>query len=226
MCRNSSDFINLSGSEIQKRAEKHFWKMSGFSKENPPSVYQLEEIQQVSNTAEQNMQVKMLVKKEKQVQILEKGMWLCGKWVEYDIPLHLYAEQIQGLYVFLVTIEHMTKEEGSLLEQLYLQIWQNAYLDAAREWLKEWIGRKEQVFVSQCVAPGFYGIDLQEMHTLYEVMKGGKLGVKVLENGCLYPEKSFMGMYFLLENDLDILGKRCSVCLAQGKNCTYCMDKL
>lgn len=226
MYRNSKHVITLSGSEIRGRAEKHFWKMSGFSKENPPSSYQLEEIQDISDKAEQTMQVKLLIKRENQLQILEKGMWLCEKWIEYNIPLHLYEDQIQGLYTFLITLDNVQKEENSLLEQLYLQIWQNAYLDAAREWLKDWIGQQERCFVSQCVAPGFYGIPLQEISTLYDLIGGRQLGVKMSGDYCLYPEKSFIGMYFLMKKDLYIFGKRCSRCPAQGKNCAYCMDKL
>lgn len=226
MYRNNEKVLCVLEKELRERAEQLFFAMSGFSKENRPSSYQFEEIKEVWQLIREQINVRILVKKVDNYRIEENSMWIETKQIAYNLPIFLYQETVQGLRLFLVAIEDIPMEGKPVIEQLYTQIWQNAYLDAAREWLKEWLAEEEGCFVSQSVAPGFYGIDIEHIKSYAKLLQAEQLDITVTEDGYIIPEKTVVGMYFLLDQDLNIFGKRCKSCLAQGKNCEFCMDKL
>ena len=226
MYRNKEKVLCVSEKNIRQRAEQFFWGMSGFSKDNPPSSYQLEEIKAVWIDIRKQINVHILVKKVDNYRLEEVSMWIEAEQIPYNLPISLYQETVQGIILFLVTIEDISTDGKRVMEQLYTQIWQNAYLDAAREWIKEWVAEKEGCFVSQSVAPGFYGIDVEYVKYFVQLLQGEKVGITVTNEGYMIPEKTVVGMYFLLHEDLNIFGKRCKSCPAQGKNCEFCMDKL
>lgn len=226
MYRNKENVLCVSEKELRERAEQLFWEMSGFSKENLPSSYQLEEIKEVWFEIKEQINVRILVKKVENYRLEEKSMWIETEQIAYDLPISLYQETVQGILLFLVTIEEIPADGKRVIEQLYTQIWQNAYLDAAREWIKEWLEVKESCFISQSVAPGFYGIDVSCMKNFGRLLQADQLGITVTQDCYMIPEKTVVGMYFLLKHDLNIFGKRCKNCLAKGKNCEFCMDKL
>lgn len=226
MCRNKEELLRIPERQLRSRAKEHFLHMSGFSDKNPPSSFQMEEIKEVADFIKNQIDVRIFVKKVDNYSFHEKNMWIEQKKIYYTLPIYRFKEKIHGLVLFFVTEKEIFTEGKRVMEQLYTQIWQNAYLDAAREWLKEWLMEREHCFVSQCVAPGFYGIDVKEVKTFGHLLQSQRFGVTVDENGYIKPEKTVMGMYFLLQHDLNIFGKRCETCLAQGKNCEFCMDKL
>lgn len=228
MCKNKQDLyrIDVSNLLLQERAEKLFWSMSGFSKENPPSPYQKDEVQQMEQKLQKKIKVKVLLQKLHFYRFEEGFMTIEDKTIYYDLPLYLYKDQIIGAYAFLVSEETLANDRQDTLDQLYTHMWQNAYLDAAREWVKEYLSQQTGEYVSSCISPGFYGIDLAHMKTMYQMVDGKSLGVSVREDGLLYPEKSVLGMYLLLKHEIDVFGKQCNHCLAQGKNCEFCVEKI
>ena len=62
MYRNKENVMCVSEKELRERAEQLFWEMSGFSKENLPSSYQLEEIKEVWFEIKEQINVRILVK--------------------------------------------------------------------------------------------------------------------------------------------------------------------
>lgn len=226
MCRNNVISVTIKEDVLRKRAEQLFHFISGFSKENPPTQYQREDIESVWEIVAPKIQIDAYVKSVLEYSFFENYMMLESKQVYYNLPLSEYREQITGVYVFLISQPSIVEDGQNALEQLYTHIWQNAYLDAAREWLKEWIGKKYASFVSQSIAPGFYGIALDEMKLFYNVVDWQNTFVKLRQDGMLEPEKSVLGMYLTLTEDINILGRQCVDCLARGKNCEFCMEKL
>lgn len=228
MCRNKQESYELQipVSILKERAKTLFWNMSGFSVKNPPSEYQKKEVLQLQQALESKIEINALLRKLEPYSFEKQYMTLADGMIYYDLPLHLYKEQIVGIYAFLISEDTLVSDEQDTVDQLYTHIWQNAYLDAAREWVKEYLFQKTGQFVSSCISPGFYGIALSHMKTLYHMVDGEKIGVSVRPDGLLYPEKSVLGIYLLLKNQINILGKRCGSCPAQGKNCEFCMEKI
>lgn len=226
MCRNNGIHMSEREPELRKRAEQLFLRMGGFSKKNQPTQYQWEDIDIVWQFVAERLQIDIFVKPILEYSFCEDYMLLESQQIFYDLPLLEYEEQITGVYAFLVSEQTIVEEEQSALEQLYTHLWQNAYLDAAREWLQEWIGKNHTSFVSQSIAPGFYGIPVKDMRKIYDIMGGQQTGVKLRENEMLSPEKSVLGIYLTLTDDINIFGRQCAHCLARGKNCEFCMEKL
>lgn len=223
MCRSSQFGVEVA--RLEERAKELFWLMSGFSTENLPTVYQEEDFNQVHELVKKKIQINAKLKKIESISCFERYMKVNGRTIYYDLPLKDYIELLQGAYVFLVSEDSLEFEEQNTIEQLYAHIWQNAYLDAAREWMQTWIEEQEDCYVSSGVAPGFYGIELSYMKEFYELIHGEEMGVALREDGMLEPEKSVLGMHFLLKEAVNIFGKRCAECPAMGKNCLFCMNK-
>lgn len=226
MCRNDITCMNVKEATLKSRAEQLFFLMSGFSDANPPTKYQKEDIESVQWDLAQRLQINIYVKPVSEYLFFENYMILDTEQIYYNLPLTEYQNQITGVYVFLISEQTIVNHEQNTLEQLYMHIWQNAYLDAAREWLKDWFGKKYGFFVSQSIAPGFYGIALKDMGKFYNLAGGKQTAVRIREDGMLEPEKSVLGIYLTLTEDINIFGRQCASCLARGKNCEFCMDKL
>lgn len=226
MCRNNPITVTVEEKVLRDRAQQLFFLMGGFSETNPPTQYQREDIEKVWQLVAQKIQIDTFVKPILTYSFSENYMSLETEQIFYNLPLAKYQEQITGAYAFLISQQPIIEKGQNTLEQLYTHIWQNAYLDAAREWLKEWIGKKYHSFVSQSIAPGFYGIALHEMRKFYDIVAGQQTFVRLREDGMLEPEKSVLGMYLTLTEDINIFGRQCASCFARGKNCEFCMDKL
>jgi len=218
--------MTLKEDELRSRAEQLFLLMSGFSKTNPPTKYQREDIESVWQFVAQKIQIDVFLKPVLQYSFSEDYMILESERISYELPLAEYREQITGVYAYVISEQTIAEDGQGTLEQLYTHIWQNAYLDAAREWMKEWIGQKWASFVSQSIAPGFYGIALKEMKKFYNIAGGQQTAVRLAQNDMLQPEKSVLGIHLTLKEDINIFGRQCASCPARGKNCEFCMNKL
>lgn len=216
----------FSEQELAARARELFFLMAGFSEKNQPSVYQKEEIFLVQQTIASKLCIVMEAKKIQQFRFYSRYMMLEGERFDYNIPLQSYEEQISGVYAYFVSSREIDVPEQNVTRQLYADIWQNAYLDAAREASRELLRFHTDRIVSQGIAPGFYGIPVESIQNLFRLLDTEKAGLTIGEGGYLKPEKTVMGVYFILDCDLNIFKRDCSNCFAKGKNCEFCMRKL
>ena len=127
MYRNKETVLCVPEEEIRERAEHYFFVMSGFSKENLPSSYQMEEIKEIGQDIRERINVRILVKKVDNYRLEQQSMWIETEEITYNLPISLYQDTVQGLVLFLVTIEDIPTDSKRVIEQLYTQIWQNAY---------------------------------------------------------------------------------------------------
>ena len=194
MCKNKQDYYELQipASTLKERAKTLFWNMSGFSQKNPPSEYQKKEVLQLQPVLEAKIEINALLRKLEHYSFEKKFMTLEDKTIYYDLPLHLYKEQIVGIYAFLISEDTLVSDKQDTIDQLYTHIWQNAYLDAAREWIKEYLFQKKGQFISSCISPGFYGIELSHMKTLYHMIEGEKLVYPFGQMGCCIQKRAFL----------------------------------
>ena len=98
MYRNKENVLCVSEKELRERAEQLFWEMSGFSKENLPSSYQLEEIKEVWFEIKEQINVRILVKKVENYRLEEKSMWIETEQIAYDLPISLYLFPYKPLF--------------------------------------------------------------------------------------------------------------------------------
>lgn len=118
------------------------------------------------------------------------------------------------------------EETDSILEQYYIEVWQNSLLDSMRDFLHDYIERKESVrrksYVTDSFGPGFYGMEISAVNTLAKIMKGNKAGVKLNDSGNLSPAKSLIGIYLVMNEDIEWQIRDCISCVGNGQGCKFC----
>ena len=113
-----------------------------------------------------------------------------------------------------------------LLTQYYIELWQNALLDAGRNWISEYLTRKEgtrkPVYVTDSFGPGFYGMPITALPKLAELIPMERAGVGVTETGTLLPQKSLVCLYLVLNQPLNFSMQDCSSCIGGKDGCVNC----
>lgn len=141
-------------------------------------------------------------------------------------PKELEAE-VKAIICYGLSIpEWETEEQEDMLEAFYLDCWTTALLDGTREWIKEYL--KESIVqrgekIIGPIGPGFFGMDMTFIPGLLEMIDGKSIGIREFHGG-LYPPKSNLGFYLVIKGETEWMAGDCSSCLAQGKNCMYCMN--
>lgn len=132
---------------------------------------------------------------------------------------------IKGGYIYICHAPDID-QTGTILEQYYIEAWQNSFLDCIRDFLHDYLERRESVrersYVSDSFGPGFYGMPVDAVKTLAGLMNGNKAGVKLTESGTLSPAKSLVGIYLVMSEDTDWQIRDCISCVGSSMGCKFC----
>ncbi len=111
----------------------------------------------------------------------------------------------------------------SLEADMDIQNWQIALLDAAREWLENYLRRclPKGCFLSRSAGPGFYGMELGALPVIVRELDAASVGVALTPEGMMEPAMSVTGMFFTGQLPFRELRGRCADCMATG-NCRMC----
>lgn len=130
------------------------------------------------------------------------------------------------LYAFHAPMLRLQGEELTLLQQFYIESWQIAMLDAARDWLQEYLARRhsvrKQAYVTDSFGPGFYGMQMDALEKLCNCLDLKRAGIALTENGNLKPLKSIVGLHLVSDRDVAPVIRDCSSCLGNLGGCTLC----
>lgn len=135
---------------------------------------------------------------------------------------------IRKLFLYILTLGEVSYSETSVLNQVYYDIWQTAYMDVARIMLRDYLqthltGPKD--YLSPSVGPGFYGMDVGDLVKYFTILDHRKIDVRLLESGFMMPAKSFAGFSLVTTTAVDVLQRKdCMHCLSQGKTCVFCQN--
>lgn len=117
-------------------------------------------------------------------------------------------------------------QELSVLSQLYFEYFQIAIMDEMRDYISQYLKRKHSVntenYVTDSFGPGFYGMGMESVKTLGELIPLSKVGVEIGENGILRPAKSILGIYVVTQKDVLPLIKDCASCVGNPQGCSFC----
>lgn len=131
-----------------------------------------------------------------------------------------------GARFYLLTGDDVESGED-LLEDYYIHMWQTAYMDAARELVKNslygdctlWV-KEKKIQISYSFGPGFYGMDTAETEKFHGLLGGNEIGVSLCGQ-MLKPVKSCTGVYLAVEEGKYKSLLPCSSCQFGG-NCELC----
>lgn len=137
-----------------------------------------------------------------------------------------HAPDWKGSYDASVLNEKQGEQKIQLLTQYYIELWQNALLDAGRNWISMYLTRKEgvraPVYVTDSFGPGFYGMPVTVLPKLAEMIPMERAGVCVTETGALLPQKSLVCLYLILSQPLPFSMQDCASCLGSKEGCVNC----
>ena len=132
-------------------------------------------------------------------------------------------DAVEGVIVYAVTAGDYDMPEGTVMEQLYADIWGTAYTDAARNLLTDEL--RAEYMLSDSFGPGFYGMDLEEMKKLPGLVDFAAAGISVNESGTLYPEKSCAGILFAVNKKYRPVDGACMFCAGNESSCALCRQR-
>jgi len=135
--------------------------------------------------------------------------------------------KVTRLYLFLLTAGEISSRNTSILNQTYYDIWQTAYVDTARDLLRQYLielDENQGKYVSDSFGPGFYGMEAGQISNFFSLLRAEKIKMELLESGFMSPAKSYAG-FFLVTDDVQLLpGKDCECCMSSGRTCVYCKN--
>lgn len=129
-------------------------------------------------------------------------------------------DTVEGVYAYVCTAGEYVLQEENLLRQVYADLWGNAYTDAIRELIRQYLHMFAPL--SDSFGPGFYGMPLSEMDNLSKLLDFHQVGVSVRESMVLQPSKSCAGLYFRVNSDYHKLAGQCASCRGNHTSCRLC----
>jgi hypothetical protein len=122
-----------------------------------------------------------------------------------------------------------------MLDKFYADTYGTAYVDAGRDELKRdllqkvkeetLINGKRDIFISDSIGPGFYGIDTSKVGDFFKILDGDKIEVKTNYYNVILPVKSCVGMFIIVDDSKLLPDYDCMSCTTKDLNCTFCRRK-
>jgi hypothetical protein len=134
----------------------------------------------------------------------------------------LRADNMTKIIAYAVSLRTEATQGRDIGRQFYENMWENAYIGAASDALRETLAVRVDGLLSDSFGPGYYGMALEEMKKLARVLDFGKIGAEILENGLINPPKSCAGIIFAVR-DLSLMpAASCRDCLGDRAGCAVC----
>lgn len=142
----------------------------------------------------------------------------------------LEKSSIRKIYLYIFTAgDFGLNDSDPVIDQLYADIWGTAYTDAGLEVLKHRLKEDfsrdrehEKAEILDPFGPGFYGMDVDQIGSFFEVLDGDQIGVQARTNSLMLPLKSCAGFFVLMDDGSKLPPADCKSCRADHKGCEYC----
>ena len=154
-------------------------------------------------------------------QILHNGKF-CFCSEEFYAPVFesLAEENIKGVIAYIVTVEDNVTAIDNV-ESIINDFNSISLLQEGEKLLKEKAGEITDLYISQAMGPGYYGMGLEEGKKIYRITEGESLGISINETGAMTPETTAAG--FFLVSDIPVKAeKACRTCMGNKGGCSMC----
>ena len=209
--------------ECDKLAEKIFLESAGINKEGAKYEHMREDAFAIKTLIEPNIkpQAAYIYFDRKEFELKENVLTLQGKEIDCPAFDKIDENEVKGLYLYGVTAGDFDFPDMPILKRLYADIWGSAYTDAVRILMKN--DFKKECSISDSFGPGFYGMKVDCMRFLAQIIDIEKLGVELRKNTILVPVKSCVGMYFAVSENYVPMKNECKACMGNHRTCKLCM---
>lgn len=139
---------------------------------------------------------------------------------ECNVFEKINSETIKGVYVYALSAGDYSCPEEEVKDQLYADMWGNAFADAGRIMLRELLEEKNKL--GDSFGPGFYGMDIMSMGTVSKIIDFPEIGIELRNNKILLPLKACVGIIPAVNDDYEMMNKECLYCKGTHKSCSLC----
>ena len=150
-----------------------------------------------------------------------------NKKIECNVLEQIDTAGVEKGYLYAFHAPDVDLESaGSVLEQYYMEAFQVACMDVIRGWLQGYLDRKNSVYekkyCSPSFGPGYYGMGMDAVPELLELMDASQVGVSW--NGeCMSPKMSLVGTYLIAGEDVFEVDSDCRDCIGHSGGCEFCI---
>lgn len=235
---NQNEILNIELSELKRNMESRLAKISGFENMDLEIREEHETIAEyIYESYLKDTSIKILLQPFSKKCVTNQGFRFNDNVkIACDILEKLKLEQKDIISGYLYTF-HAPKfskklkkayEKLPLLEQYYIENWLISVLDSGRDWIRNYLFRKNSVryscYVSDSFGPGFYGMTIETLPKFFEIIDSNSVGVELTENGGLKPLKSCIGIYLVTKKDIShLMGHDCINCAGNKFGCNACI---
>lgn len=149
-------------------------------------------------------------------------------------------EDFLGVFVYMIGIQDIEYKNFDMLESFYCDIWMNAYVEASRDYLKEYFAQyyKEHlysknyynnqigIYLSDSFGPGFYGMGIAAVNSFFHILDGSEARMDLTKKGIISPIKSNVGFYLVFNKEVSLPSDYCRTCVGSQVSCSFCKGHL
>lgn len=135
------------------------------------------------------------------------------------------TKTIEKIYIYMLTAGVINIDQASVLNRVYYDMWQNAYIDAGQELLRNYLSQLKcnaRKYITNSFGPGLYGMEVSQLEQVFSVMAAELIHMELLDSGFMSPLKSCAGFFMVTDSLQDFAAKNCDGCMYKGKKCIYC----
>lgn len=211
-------------------AMEYFMKICGFNREGEKYRRMLKQGMDIKERIRESVDIKVVISSFPGSSIKDNRAELNEVTFECNAFQRLNPEHVRGVYAYILTAGIFELDDSDpILDQLYADIWGTAYVDAGLEVLKKFVEEdlngadgSGDITVLDSFGPGFYGMDVNQVSSFFELLDGDKIGVKARSSCLMLPLKSCSGFFVGVDVKTSLPGSDCKSCRSEYKNCAFC----
>jgi len=131
-------------------------------------------------------------------------------------------EHVSKIYSFILCAGEFEIEVDPI-NDIFADLWGTAYVDAQMELLRKELIKREQKAVSLPFGPGFYGMELGDLNTIFDSLDNSKIDVE-LRGSLMVPLKSCAGFFLVSDMEFEMPERDCMNCVGNINGCSYCRN--
>jgi hypothetical protein len=220
-----NQLLHLDKDQGRELAETIFRDMCGYNSGKPVPRKIIERSLRSLNDVYHQLEIKALISEYEKTCADGITMLLDGELFTCKALAQIPAEEIERIYIYLLTVGELNLSEASVLNQVYYDLWQTAYMDAGQEILRQYLqglSCNADKYIVDDFGPGFFGMDISQLKHFFAILDGEKIGLKLLDSGFMSPAKSYAGFLLVTNSKQNFIGNDCENCISSGKICMYC----
>lgn len=222
--------IQIATPALYELSEPYMTSMCGLDRGNKMAEKILKKAMRVRGTTFDETHMKMVISELEPTAIADSTLQLGSERIDCYVFHRIPKAQIEKLVLFALHAP-MPDLEHLPISELYLaDTWQTAFVDAARDYLRDHLEQLytekmgHAVCITDAVGPGFYGMQSQDIEPFFQIIDADKAGITLTQSGMMSPVKSIVGFFMVVKEGFTLPTTDCATCVGNQSGCTFCKN--